>query len=50
MSTYKNIARKMSLKREPGRKVNVALKLIRDMCEVTAWIDGSQEMSTGGIL
>jgi len=26
----------MSLKREPGLKVNVVLKVIRDMCEV--WI------------
>jgi hypothetical protein len=36
MDTYNNTASKMSLKREPGLKVNVVLKVIRDMCEV--WI------------
>jgi hypothetical protein len=36
MNTYNNTERKMSLKRESGLKVNVVLKLIRDMCEV--WV------------
>ena len=34
MNTYNNTENKMSLKRESGLKVNVVLKLIRDMCEV----------------